>query len=195
MDHGVGIEVGGSRSSVLSGRTQIFAYPPRISITSTPAQDPSKWLRGRGRCARPEPNFLKTTSSTGTEIVSETKLGLSFMSSVPPGCSPLRLPRGEFVFYPTDRPNIRVLTREIAALGYCVAVYPLQQPDLSRFPPGVWHWAVVLGDFILVLVLPSESAESSSDQSGYQSKDSPFYDSDNVDPENPGGGYGYWHSR
>ena len=58
MDHGVGIEVGGSRSSVLSGRTQIFAHPPRISITSTP-QDPSKWLRGRGRCARPEPNFLR----------------------------------------------------------------------------------------------------------------------------------------
>ena len=99
------------------------------------------------------------------------------------------------MFYPTDRPNIRVLTREIAALGYCVAVYLLQQPDLSRFPPGVWHWAVVLGDFILALVLPSELAESSSDQSGYLSEDSPFYDSDNVDPENPGGGYGYWHSR
>ncbi len=87
------------------------------------------------------------------------------------------------MFYPSGRPSICALTREIAALGYSVAVYPLQQPDLSRFPPGVWHWAVVLGDFVLFLVLPSESAESSSD------------DSDNVDPENPGGGYGYWHLR
>jgi len=30
VDHGVGIEVGGSRSSVLSGRTQIFAHPTQI---------------------------------------------------------------------------------------------------------------------------------------------------------------------
>ena len=120
------------------------------------------------------------------------------MSAVPPGSSPLRLPRGEVLYYPTGHPHIRTLTREIEALGYGFAVYPLQQPDLSRFPPGVWHWAVVLGEFILFLVLPSESAESaesSSDQSGYLSKESPFYDSDNVDPENPGGGYGYWHSR
>ncbi len=117
------------------------------------------------------------------------------MSSVPPGCSPLRLPRGELVCYPSGRPSSHALTREIAALGYSVEVYPLQQPDLSRFPLGVWHWAVVLGDFILFLVLPSESAESSSDQSGYPSEDSPFYDSDNVDPENPGLGYGYWHGR
>jgi hypothetical protein len=108
------------------------------------------------------------------------------MSFIPPDCSPLRLPRGELVYYPTGRPNIPTLVSQITALGYSVAVYPLQQPNLSRFPPGVWHWAVVLGDFILFLVLPSESAESSSDQSGYQSEDSPFYDSDNVYPENPG---------
>jgi len=117
------------------------------------------------------------------------------MSAEPPESSPLRLPRGESVSYPTGRPNIPTLVNQITALGYSVAVYPLQQPNLSRFPPGVWHWAVVLGDFILFLVFPSESAESSSDQSGYETEDSPFYDSDNVDPENPGGGYGYWQSR
>ena len=131
----------------------------------------------------------------GTEIGSETNLGWSFMSSVPPGCSPLRLPRGEVVHYPTGRPNIPTLVSQITVFGYSVAVYPLQQPNLSRFPPGVWHWAVVLGDFILFLVRPSESAESSSDQSGYETEDSPFYDSDNVDPDNPGGGYGYWRRR
>ena len=109
--------------------------------------------------------------------------------------SQLRLPRGEVLFYPTGDPNIRILTRETEALGYGVAVYPLQQPDLSRFPPGVWHWAVVLGEFILFLVLPSEPAESSSDQSGYLSEESPIYDLDNIDPENPEGGYGYWHLR
>jgi hypothetical protein len=117
------------------------------------------------------------------------------MSTVPPGSSPLRLPRGEVVYYPTGRPNIPTLISQIRAVGYSVAAYPLQQPDLSGFPPGVWHLAVVLGEFILFIVLPSESAESSSDQSGYQSEDSNFYDSDNVDPDNPGGGYGYWRSR
>ena len=117
------------------------------------------------------------------------------MSAVPPCSSPLRLPRGEVVYYPTGSPNIPTLVSQIAALGYSVAVYPLQQPDLSRFPLGVQHWAVVLGDFILFIVLPSETAESSSDQSGYQSEDSPYYDSDNVDPEAPWARYGYWHSH
>ncbi len=144
----------------------------------------------------PAPNHIFLDGKLfGTEIGSETNLGWSFMSSVPPGCSPLRLPRGEVVHYPTGRPNIPTLVSQITVFGYSVAVYPLQQPNLSRFPPGVWHWAVVLGDFILFLVRPSESAESSSDQSSYETEDSPFYDSDNVDPDNPGGGYGYWRRR
>ena len=117
------------------------------------------------------------------------------MSTVPPGSSQLRLPHGEVLFYPTGGLHIRNLTREIEDLGYVVAVYPLQQTDLSRFPPGVWHWVVVLGEFILCLVFPIEQAESSSDQSGYLSEDSPYYDEENVDPDNPEGGYGYWHSR
>ena len=126
----------------------------------------------------------------------QNHFGLTCMSSVTPCSSPLRLPRGEVVYYPTGRPNIPSLVSQIAALalGYSVAVYPLQQPNLSRFPPGVWHWAVVLGEFILFIVPPSESAESSSDQSGYQSEDSPYYDSDKVNPEAPWAGYGYWHS-
>ena len=118
------------------------------------------------------------------------------MSSVPPGCSPLRLPRGEIVFYPTGRPSIRVLTREIAALGYEVSGFPLRNTDLRLLLAlEVWHWAVVIGDIILFIVAPSESSESASDQSGYQTEDSPYYDSDNVDPEAPWAGYGYWHSK
>ena len=117
------------------------------------------------------------------------------MSTIPSGSSQLRLPRGEVLFYPTGCLNIRNLTREIEDLGYAVAVYPLQQPDFSRLPQGVGHWVVVLGEFILCLVFPIEQAESSSDQSGYLSEDSPYYDEENVDPDNPGGGYGYWHDR
>ena len=123
-------------------------------------------------------------------------LGFSFMSSGPPGCSPLRLPRGEIVFYPTGRPSILALTRDIAALGYEVSGFPLRNTDLRLLlAPEVWHWAVVISNIILFIVAPLESSESASDQSGYQTEDSPYYDSDNVDPENPGGGYGYWHSR
>ena len=64
----------------------------------------------------------------------------SFMSSIPLGLSPLRLPLGEIVFYPTGRPSIRSLTREIAALGYEVSGFPLHHTDLRPLPPGVWHW-------------------------------------------------------
>jgi len=112
------------------------------------------------------------------------------MSSGPPGHSPLRLPRGEIVFFPTGRPSIRVLTQEIAALGYEVSGFPLSTTDLRLLlAPEVWHWAVVIGHTILFIVAPLESpeTESSSDQSGYLSEGSLFYDSDNVDPDNPGG--------
>ena len=133
------------------------------------------------------------------------------MSSVPPGLSPLRLPLREIVFYPTGRPGIRSLIREIAALGYSVSGYPLSHPDLSSLPMGVWHCVVVIGDFILFIVAPpppSPRSRSSSDQSGYESSpknepDSdafdPFLDhsvespnapdSDNVDPDFPEDGY------
>ena len=120
------------------------------------------------------------------------------MYSIPQNFSPLRLPRGEIVSYPTGRPSIRVLIQKIAALGYEVSGFPIQQTDLRQLPPGVWHCTVVIGGIILFIVAPvesPESAESSSDQSGYLSEGSPYYDEENVDPDNPGGGRGYWHSR
>ena len=99
------------------------------------------------------------------------------------------------MFYPTGRPSIRALTQEIVALGYEVSGFPLRNTDLRLLlAPEVWHWAVVIGDIILFIVAPAESSESTSDQSGYQSEDSPYYDSDNIDPESPWAGYGYWHS-
>ncbi len=113
------------------------------------------------------------------------------MSSVPPGLSPLRLLRGEIVFYPTGRPSIRVLTREIAALGYEVSGFPLHHTGLRPLPPGVWHCAVVLSDIILFIVDPTEpsSSDSSSLQSGYGSSSHNEPDSDNVDPDFPKDGY------
>ena len=115
------------------------------------------------------------------------------MSSVPPGLSPVRLPHGEIVIYPTGRPSIRSLTREIAALGYEVSGFPLSHTDLRPLPPGVWHCAVVLGDIILFIVAPTAplSSDSSSDQSAYESSHNKP-DSDNVDPEFPEDGY--WRS-
>ena len=118
------------------------------------------------------------------------------MSSVPPVCSPLRLPRGEIVFYPTGRPSTLALTRKIAALGYEVSGFHLRNTDLGLLlAPEVWHWTVVIGNIILFIVVPVESTDSASDQSGYQTKDSLYYNLDNVDPDNPGGGYGYWRRR
>ena len=115
------------------------------------------------------------------------------------------------MYYPTGRPGLRLLLRQIAALGYSVLGYPLSHPDLSSLPMGVWHCVVVIGDFILFIVAPpppSPRSRSSSDQSGYESSpknepDSdafdPFSDhsvespdapgSDNVDPDFPEDGY------
>jgi hypothetical protein len=132
------------------------------------------------------------------------------MSSVPPGSSPLRLPLGEVVFYPTGRPSIRTLVSHIVAFGYSVTVYPFPHADLATLPPGVWYWAVVISENILFIVLPptptsSESSsvqppassESSLDQSdgGSSSYNNwAYYDSDNIDPDAPCLGRGYWHT-
>ena len=113
------------------------------------------------------------------------------MSSVPLGLSPLRLPRGEIVFYPTGRPSIRSLTREIAGLGYEVSGFPINNTDLRPLPPGVWHCAVVIGEFILFIVNPTEPSASDSAllTSGYGSSSHNEPDSDNVDPDFPEDGY------
>jgi len=114
------------------------------------------------------------------------------MYSIPPNFSPLRLPRGEIVFYSTGPPSISVLIQKIAALGYEVSGFPIHQTDLRQLPPGVWHCAVVIGEIILFIVAPaatsasdSSSFNSFSDQSDYASSEEP--DSNNVDPED-----GYW---
>jgi hypothetical protein len=109
------------------------------------------------------------------------------MSSVPPGLSPLRLPLGNIVYYPTGRPSIRVLAREIAALGYEVSVFPLSHTDLRLLlAPGVWHNSVVIGDIIIFIVTPTAplafSDSSASDLSAYESSHNEP-DSDNFDPD------------
>ena len=67
------------------------------------------------------------------------------MSSVPPGLSPLRLPLGDIVYYPTGRPSIRVLAREIAALGYEVSVF-LSLTLTSG--PSLWESGIILWSLV-----------------------------------------------
>ena len=107
------------------------------------------------------------------------------MCAVPPGLSPL----GDIVFYPTGRPCLRLLTNQITALGYSVLGFPLSHTELSQLPLGVWHCAVVIGDFILFVVTPTATLSFSDlHQSGYESSiNEP--DSDNVDPDFPEDGY------
>ena len=113
------------------------------------------------------------------------------MDLTPSDLSPLRLPRGEIVFYPTGRPSIRVLSQQIAALGYEVSGFPIHQTDLRQLPPGVWHCAVVIGTFILFIIEPTEplASDSASLTSGYGSSSHNEPDSDNVDPDFPEDGY------
>ena len=107
-----------------------------------------------------------------------------------------------FCRYPTDRPSIHTLVRRIADLGYSVEVFLFPRNDLQAKPLGDWHWAVVIGDAILVSVPPSISSDSPGDSSDDGSSGSMsglsrnelYYDSDNVDPDFPWLGMGYWHS-
>jgi hypothetical protein len=107
------------------------------------------------------------------------------MSSVPLRVSSLRLPHGDILHYATGRPSIRVLAREIVALGYEVSVFPLANPDLRPLTPGVWHNLVVIGDIIICIVTPtapSVFSDLTSAQSGYiSSQGAP--DSENLDPD------------
>ncbi len=124
------------------------------------------------------------------------------MEPLPPDSSPLYLPRGEIVLYSTSRPSIRLLTQQIAALGYEVSWFPLQQTDLRQLPPGVWHRAVVVEGHILFIVDPGEAlvvvdqgeraaSDSASLTSGYGSSAAPdLPDSNNVDPDFLEDGYG-----
>ena len=111
------------------------------------------------------------------------------MSSVPPGLSPLRLPLGNIVYYPTGRPSIRVLAREIAALGYKVSVFPLSRTDLRLLlAPGVWHNSVVIGHVIIFIVTPtapsvfqdSSASDLSVNESLHHEPDSDNFDLDSV---------------
>ncbi len=78
-----------------------------------------------------------------------------------------------------------MLIQQIAALGYEVSGFPLHQTDLRQLPPGVWHCAVVIGEFILFIVDPTEPLASDSAllTSGYGSSSHNKPNSDNVDPD------------
>jgi len=74
------------------------------------------------------------------------------MYSVPPGFSKLRLPLGDFVIYPTARPSIRRLVRRINYQEYSVRTYLFPNNNLRAIPPSDRHWAVFIGDAVLVIV-------------------------------------------
>jgi hypothetical protein len=114
------------------------------------------------------------------------------MYSIPPGFSSLRLPLGDFVIYPTERPSIRTLIRQIENQGYSVQTYLFPNNNLRALPPSNRHWAVVIGDAILVIVPPSSSDSSvdpsdgvSSVSASCSSRISSIDDSDQVDPVFP----------
>jgi hypothetical protein len=114
------------------------------------------------------------------------------MYSLPPGFSSLRLPLGDFVIYPTECPSIRTLVRQIEDQGYLVQTYLFPNNNLRALPPGDRHWAVVIGDTILVIVPPYSSDSSvdpsdgaSSGSASCSSRNSSIVDSDQVDPDFP----------
>ena len=117
------------------------------------------------------------------------------MNLPPPHFSSLRLPRGDVLFYPTGRPNIRVLTRRIRQLGYEVWDLLVDIPGFQQqqFPQAVWLHAIVLGRVILFVADSAELSSSHSPSSGSaldQTSDSSseVTDSDNVDPDAPEAG-------
>ena len=118
------------------------------------------------------------------------------MEPPPPHSSSLRLLRGDILFYPTGRPNIRVLMQQIRDLGYEVWDLHLNVPGFQQqqLPQAVWLQAIVLGRVILFIVNPAGSSSSRSSSSGLVSDQqseisSEVADSGNVDPDAPEAGY------
>jgi len=114
------------------------------------------------------------------------------MYSVPPGFSKLCLPLRDFVIYPTERPSIRTLVRQIEDQGYSVQTYLFPNNNLRALSPGDRHSTVVIGDAMLVIVPPfsSESSVGPSDDSlsgssSCSSSISSIKDEDQVDPDFP----------
>ena len=116
------------------------------------------------------------------------------MNLPPPHFSSLRLPRGELIFYPTGRPNIRRITRQIQDFGYGVWVLHVDIAGFQRqqIPSATWFHAVILSRVILLLSEPegsssshSSSSDSASDRSRESLPDTGGVDSDNVDPDAP----------
>ena len=121
-----------------------------------------------------------------------------FMEPPPSRYQHLHLPRGEVVVYATVRPNIRVLARDIRALGYDVWDHHV---DITGFrhpqpPPGVLLQSIILGRVILLFAEREEgsstrdsSSSGSSDQSSEGSSET-YLDSSNVDSDT-----GQWGRR
>jgi hypothetical protein len=101
--------------------------------------------------------------------------------------SSLRLLRGERVWYNTGRPNIRVLTGQIRALGYEVWVLHVDIAGFQRqeIPRAEWLYAVVINRVLLLIADPENSVSAASDQS------SEFH-SEGVDSDNVGPDTGEW---
>ena len=134
---------------MLTGRT---STPHILAIADSSGRVfPLSWLLA----SRPHIKTNLAINASGKKRYSPRQ-SRALMSSVPPGLSTLRLPFGHILYYPTGRPSIRVLAREIAALGYEVSVFPLSpHTDLRPLTPGVWHCAVVISDIILFIVAPA----------------------------------------
>jgi hypothetical protein len=120
------------------------------------------------------------------------------MYSIPPGFSSLRLPLGDFVIYPTERPSIRTLVRQIEYQGYSVQTYLFPNNNLRALPPGDRHRAVVIGDAIVVIVPPfssdsllDPSDDASAGSASCSSRILAIDDPDQVDPDFPWLGKGY----
>ena len=90
---------------------------------------------------------------------------------------PLHLPGGETVWYTASRPNVRVITRQIRALGYDVWVLDLVIPGSHQrqLPRLQWLHAIVLPNRVILLLDVPDEVHSSSASS--------VFDSDNVDSD------------
>ena len=91
----------------------------------------------------------------------------------PPTLTPLQLPRGDLVWYNTGRPNIRVLTGQIRALGYevwalHVDIAGLQQQDIPR---AEWLHAVFINRVLLLIATAPAHLEHSESEAWDHSSD------------------------
>jgi hypothetical protein len=84
--------------------------------------------------------------------ISATTYSETLLITSTPSSHTLHLFCGDTVTFPTKRPSIRTLVRQIKGLGYLIEVHPYPNNDINLYPNKGWIIVVRIGDTSLRII-------------------------------------------